>query len=279
MGGMAAQRDDPRDILLRAESERVLVVAAHPDDETIGAGALLGRLRAVEVVFITDGAPRDGEDARARGFSGIESYAAARRLEAKDALGLAGVAPAATTWLDISDKEAVRHLAELARRLEAFIVARQPSVVIGHPYEGGHPDHDATAFAVQLGCRRIERAGGIAPRILEFGSYHADPAGSGAPRRLEFLPADVEVITRPLDEGERRRKAAMLACYRSQGELLREFPADVERFRAAPPYDFSRPPHAGQLLYETFGWGATGAAWRRAAIEALEELDQGPRPG
>ena len=45
---------------------RVAVVAAHPDDETIGAGASLGLLRTPVLVHVTDGAPRSGHDARAR---------------------------------------------------------------------------------------------------------------------------------------------------------------------------------------------------------------------
>src|SRR5207248_225254 len=38
---------------------RTLVLVAHQDDETIGCGALLQRMRDPLVVFGTDGAPRD----------------------------------------------------------------------------------------------------------------------------------------------------------------------------------------------------------------------------
>jgi LmbE family N-acetylglucosaminyl deacetylase len=37
--------------------KRVLVVVAHPDDETGGCGVLLQRLHQATVVFCTDGAP------------------------------------------------------------------------------------------------------------------------------------------------------------------------------------------------------------------------------
>src|SRR5262245_42709457 len=40
-------------------SLRLAVLAAHPDDETIGASRLLRRLSQPLVIYLTDGAPRD----------------------------------------------------------------------------------------------------------------------------------------------------------------------------------------------------------------------------
>ena len=59
----------------------VAVVVAHPDDETIGLGAQLGRFDDALLVHVTDGTPRDGEDARNYGFAGVADYAAARAAE------------------------------------------------------------------------------------------------------------------------------------------------------------------------------------------------------
>src|ERR671919_662030 len=67
------------------------VVVAHPDDETIGCGALLRRLSGVSVVLVTDGAPRNLADAHAYGFAAAEDYAAARSSELAAALEIAGV--------------------------------------------------------------------------------------------------------------------------------------------------------------------------------------------
>ncbi len=41
-------------------AERVMIVVAHPDDETIGLGAQLRRFEDALLVHVTDGAPRDG---------------------------------------------------------------------------------------------------------------------------------------------------------------------------------------------------------------------------
>ena len=70
----------------------VMIVLAHPDDETIGMGAQLCRFRNALLVQITDGAPRAGLDAAAHGFAGIREYAFARRIELYAALDAAAVA-------------------------------------------------------------------------------------------------------------------------------------------------------------------------------------------
>src|SRR3954466_10614255 len=74
---------------LVADRRKLLLVVAHPDDDILGAGALLARLPWTRIVYVTDGAPRDGRDARGHGFAGPEDYAAARRREALAALALA----------------------------------------------------------------------------------------------------------------------------------------------------------------------------------------------
>ncbi len=96
---------------------RWLVVVAHPDDEVLGCGALLSRLADVEVVHVTDGAPRDGDDARRHGFDTPADYAAARWREARAALDLAGVPEARHHGFGVADQGAAHRLSDIARRL------------------------------------------------------------------------------------------------------------------------------------------------------------------
>ncbi|HEU4628136.1 MAG TPA: PIG-L family deacetylase [Gemmatimonadaceae bacterium] len=266
----------------RRPGPRTLVVCAHPDDETIGAGARLGALCDVTLVHVTDGAPTDLRDAHALGIADRETYARARRRERAAALVLAGVDARRVLDLGVVDQEASRALAPLARRLETLLARLRPEVVLTHPYEGGHPDHDATAFAVHAAVGRLAAGGGVAPVVLEMTSYHARG------RELvtgEFLDAPTAAAVRgaartvALDAAARDRKRRMLACYATQARVLAPFDVKEERFRIAPAYDFTRPPHDGRLWYEWFGWGGlTGARWRALAADALRALGLAPRP-
>ena len=253
-----------------------MIVAAHPDDEVIGAGAQLPRLPGVTIVHTTDGAPRDLRDAHAAGFAGWEAYASARRHELAAALRLAGVSAAAACTLGFADQGASFHLVELADALAAVFAERRPEVVITQPYEGGHPDHDATAFAVHAACALLARRGLRPPALVEMTSYHA---GDGGLVTASFLPRpQSEVITLVLDAQARARKRALVACFATQRAVLARFPLEIERFRPAPSYDFARPPHDGRLYYEHFDWGVDGIRWRALARAALAKLELARAP-
>ena len=100
-------------------STRLLVVAPHPDDETLGAAGLIQRVRtaggAVRVLMMTsgDGFPEGVE--RAEGIahpraSDFRNYGQARERETVGAMALLGLGPAQVTFLGFPD-EGLCHLA------------------------------------------------------------------------------------------------------------------------------------------------------------------------
>lgn len=249
---------------------RGAIIVAHPDDEVIGAGARLARWPDAIVVHVTDGAPRDMRDARALSLPTREAYTALRRAERRAALALAGVDDSRVHDLDHADQEACRDLVRLTTEIYALLRAFAPDVVLTHPYEGGHPDHDATAFAVHTAVDLLDSGGFQVPVIVEMSSYHA---GSDGIVTGTFLPnASGAVRFAPLDNALASLKTRMLACHASQAETVRTFRCDIEPLRAAPEYDFERPPHEGRLFYEHFSWGATGPEWRAHARDARHTL-------
>lgn len=243
----------------------VVVIVAHPDDETIGCGALLHYLRDVTLVVITDGAPRDMVDARAHGFAGCAAYAAARAEELDAALGQAGCA-ADVIRLGIADQDAARNLVPLSRRLAEIMADAGPGAVLTHAYEGGHPDHDAAAFASHMAIK----IAGCGCALVEMPFYHLGSDGGMAVGRFAArLNGEIAVN---LPDPDRARKRRMIDAHRSQAQVLAQFHTDAERYRLAPAYDFARLPNGGRLLYEQQNWGLTGAEWKALASAALHEL-------
>jgi N-acetylglucosamine malate deacetylase 2 len=250
---------------------RTIVVSAHPDDETVGAASRLPRLRDARFVYVTDGAPRDGRDASRFGLS-VAAYRDLRRRERESALARCGIADAQVLDFDCGDQQACFHLVELAFQMAELLDRHRIEAVLTHPYEGGHPDHDATAFIVHAASALLHSRSGEAPAVAEMTSYHAGPKGLTA---CEFLPdahADSRRVTVVLTEREQQFKRSLFDCYESQAETLRQFPLEVERFRPAPAYDFRHPPHAGPLLYETHDWGMSGRRFVELAATALANL-------
>jgi LmbE family N-acetylglucosaminyl deacetylase len=207
-------------------------------------------------------------DAERAGCSSREDYARLRRDELLAALEVAGISGDRSRLLNIADQEASLEMAYITMRLVDLLKELRPAAILTHAYEGGHPDHDATAFAVHAACARVDSP----PTVFEFASYHAADEREPVIEVGHFLPDGEEVDTVELSDEARDGKRRMVACYSSQWHMLRHWRLEVERYREAPTYDFTRPPHEGALYYEHFDWGVNGERWRLLAEEALRTL-------
>jgi LmbE family N-acetylglucosaminyl deacetylase len=234
-------------------TEPVCVLVAHPDDETIFMGGHLANLRNLTLVHMTDGSPGAGKAAEMRS------------KELREALRSLGVR-ARHLELGVRDQTACFHLPSITRALLEEMVRTE--VVITHPYEGGHPDHDASAFVAQSACQLLERRGEEAPVRLEFACYHLRDGGrtTGA-----FLPRPgMTGIKAELDPDCLERKRRALACFRSQAEIVAWFAPEIELYRAAPLYDFRVSP--ATALYDLWDWPVNSAIWQAQAARSLIEL-------
>jgi len=243
-----------------------MLVFAHPDDETVALGARLHRLQSPLLVHLTDGAPRNLEDSIAHGFRSLAEYRRQREQELASAFQLVGLDRARRVRLGIPDQEASFHLQPMTRDVRRLLLRYRPKMVFTHPYEGGHPDHDACAFAVHRAVESL-KAVGRQFTIIEAPFYHFGPDGmtTGC-----FLPHhdQQEIRCLPLSPEELRRKQDLLACFPSQHDILQCFPTNQEIFRIAPQYDFHQPPHTPPVFYDQRPWGMTAIRFCDLAREA-----------
>ena len=247
---MSRHHNQDMDRALQGLLGRTLVVVAHPDDEAVGCGALLQRMRDPIVVFATDGAPFDkyfwGQ------YGSREAYRELRRKEARSALALIGVKNVFFLGDEqaIVDQQLFRNLARAVDFLSRLVEQVRPEILLTLAYEGGHPDHDSCNFLCYIVGRRLSVP------VWEMPLYHRSSDGVGVFQ--EFLDEGDEIVVQPTAEEIENRKQ-MLAAYPSQGQTIQQFASTTERFRPLRRYDYTKPPHPGVLNYEAWQWPITGS--------------------
>lgn len=197
-----------------------VVMAPHPDDESLGCGGLLALLAdsgcSAHVVVITDGS---------RSHPGSPSYPAARlaalrERETLEALAALGVASAAAHFLRYPDcglpSIGTEAFTRAAARLRHMLVALRPDTLLVPWRRDPHCDHEATWQLLRAATVGLPRR----PRWLEYPVWawtRADDAvaphtGDGRAWRLDVSPV-------------LERKMQAIARHRSQtGALIHDDP-------------------------------------------------------
>jgi len=246
---------------------RILVLAAHPDDESFGAGGTLalsaGKAEAIRVWIATDGTGQEGVPPE-----GAREYAARRREEAiaaVAALGLeeprfAGLADRSLSGLDSSRvlETAIRE--ELAEFRPDLVFCPSPAEI--------HPDHRALARALfeEVASSRPGDPDHDRFRMMRIAFYELSHP---------ILP-NVLVDVAPVAE----KKDEALACYVSQ-QAVRDYAGAIRGLNA-----YRRLTLSGRGPVEAF----RVLTYAEASTTSLEELrraigpslvtdgDRGPAP-
>jgi LmbE family N-acetylglucosaminyl deacetylase len=173
-----------------------LVIAPHPDDETLGAGGLIAfqRSRGVEVrvVAVTDGEKAYGE---------TPGLAEQREEEQAKALERLSVAREQITRLRLPDGNVAGFEAELERRLSPMI--SHETLVVTTWRGDRHPDHEACGRVAE---RLAKRAGATLCSYL-FWIWHWGTTDEFRPLAARRFVLDSELL---------RAKSEALLCHKTQ---------------------------------------------------------------
>lgn len=209
---------------------RVVVVAAHPDDESLGAGGLIAtafeRGLEVDLVLLTA-----GELSHPASPTHTRERLGRRRLD-EARVALHAVAPgAATTRMALGDGTVTEWESDVSARLVDLIGDGAGTLVAAPWRRDGHPDHEATGEACAMA------AASTGARLVEvpvWGWHWSRPGDARMPWQHAFrLPLSDEAV---------RRKRAAVQAFTSQlrrdvstgsGPVLRA--STVQR--AARPYE------------------------------------------
>lgn len=212
----------------------VLVFAAHQDDEVLGLGLTLARHRSkgerVTVVFTTNGSGANWKVSN----TVKRAVSSARFQEACDALAIIGVDPLDIVCLGFPDGGVHRYIPEASADVATLIRAIAPHTIYAHAMEGGHLDHDVTAFIVQEVSARL----GIGA-VFEWAEYNVEARGGDPISDARFASdpyvPEFECAPTPFDQDELLSKQQMLARYASQAVSIRYYPFRGEILRRARP--------------------------------------------
>lgn len=236
-------RDGPESIDVRSLG-RTLVLAPHPDDESLGCGGTVALLRRagvpVHVIFVSDGTQSHPNSA---------TYPAAclrdlREAEALGALQELGASEQDATFLRLPDRhvptyESVGYIEAVDQIITVLRAFAPASVLV--PFERDpHPDHRATYLLLQAALTQLAEP----PRVLEYLIWLWELGRpDDLPRPGERLAVSVDISAVVAE------KNRAIAAHRSQvtrlidddpsafylsPELLRHFDTPYELFLEKP---------------------------------------------
>jgi LmbE family N-acetylglucosaminyl deacetylase len=229
-----------------SESDRVLFIAPHPDDEGLAAAGLLqraARLGArVQLVFATNGddnvwAQRYVERRWRIAESDRLRWGELRKREVGAAVqALSLEKKASLRFLNLPDQKITSLLRKVPARLSAILREEidqfKPTLVIAPSIYDAHPDHSSLSVAIGLALERSEH-----PSTCCYFYIVHRPRQMPRSRIREFR----------LTEAEQLKKRGAINCYRSQLHL---FPERFTRFaRPTEIYYESDPPETVATRY------------------------------
>jgi LmbE family N-acetylglucosaminyl deacetylase len=194
------------DITSQTAGRSCLVLAPHPDDETLGCGATIMRKlaagSAVQVVIAAD-----GRYAYPSTKLPVETLIEIREDEARQACAILGLPLENIAFLRLEDLRLSDHRGVLRDRLLDILHAMNPEEIFVSSVIDNHPDHRVLA-EIARGLAQTHR--GRNPVLYEYPIWFWDPR---IWRAKDLLRLRTRVVR---TEEFRMRKREAIAAYRSQ---------------------------------------------------------------
>ncbi len=223
---------------------RTLILAPHPDDESLAVGGLIQQLLAagaeIKVIFLTGGDnnpwPQRAIEWRWKiAATDRKRWQARRHLEVVAALTKLGVSESSTVFWEFPDQGLTNLLLagndEFPQRLIAEIRDWQPMVLVTPSPLDLHADHSASAVFARLALARLN-IDHSRPMHIEYVVHWRGP--------LHPAPS----LTLNLTRGQQERKRSAIQCHASQLKLRRSLP-EIAR----PTEEFFSPEEINNFRY------------------------------
>lgn len=224
--------------------DRLLVLAVHPDDETLGAAGLIQHAvaagAAVKIIFVTNGDKnpwpqralelhwRITDKDRAR-------WGDRRSQEAIAAISTFGLHEHDAKFLGLPDQGLSAMLKngnqQLIEQFSTLIGDFQPTVLVSSAIQDKHPDHNALAVIIDFALTQLNTP----PPLLLTYLIHGQQAGTGKAYSIALAQEELDC----------KRRAIL--CHATQvalsGRRFLRYARSEEIFYRPPPVDHYQPFH------------------------------------
>jgi len=201
----------------------VLIVAPHPDDETLGCGGAIAMLRSLNchvcVLVISNGTLSHPNSQKYP----APLLQALRESETLEAMTKLGVNSNYVTFWGLQDGSISTQYMSAVASCSAYLTEVAPQIIFLPWRYDPHPDHRATSKLIQTALRKLD----LSPRIIEYPIWDWDPQQRGNLTESEKVTSwrlDIAAVV--------KLKEQAIACYRSQ--ITNLIDDDPEGFRLTP---------------------------------------------
>ncbi len=219
--------------------DRVLIIAAHPDDEILGAGGTIAKYAMsgarISLLIVTD-----GSTSQYRNDSQLEQILQTKKEETRCAADVVGISDIFYGGLPDMGLDATKHVA-VNEVIEKVVADFKPNIVFTHFYGDVNMDHQCVYRSTMVACRPTSEQ-----TVRELYSYYVPSSTDWSPQHAAtvFMPTVFVDIAGQCAE----KKYEAMSCYQTE---LRDYPhpRSVEALRAM---DQANGAHVGLFSAECF---------------------------
>lgn len=193
--------------------KKILVIAAHPDDEVLGLGGTIAKYAAsgaeITLLIITD-----GSSSQYRGRADLDSIIENKKKETAAAAKILGITRIIYGGLPDMQLDMTPHI-EINSVIEKAVGEYKPNTVFTHFYGDINKDHRCVYESTSVACRPFESQ--CVKKILLY-SVPSSTEWSLPRAETAFMPNWYENI----EGNSAQKKYQALECYKTE---LRDYPA------------------------------------------------------
>jgi len=218
---------------------KILIVGAHPDDVEFSTGRLILRRKGKNTfaICMTDGY-KGQEGTPVKKIISENEYVKLRVKESTRALKEFNIDLNNMFFMGCPDQDLVSN-PYIIDKIFMLIRKIKPDFVLIPPWEGAHPDHDATHLFMRVALQNLNFG---KDKIIEYGSYNNF---GGRFNIQEFIPKNTKNNNFIPTPNEQKRWNNIMRTFKSQINQQKYYipMSKSENYRFLPDYDYKKLPY------------------------------------